>query len=188
MEAEKFVLYTVEDYLEAEKLREVHHEYPDGTVHAMSGGTLRHNDIAVSIASIFRRLFRGGPCRVNLADVKVRARTAFGEAFYHPDVVVACDPNDQREFFLENPTIIFEVLSPSTESVDQREKRFAYQTIPSLAHYVLVAQHAVLVEWFRREGDGWTRLLLTLAEDALDFPERGVTMTLSEVYEGIAFD
>lgn len=187
MEAEKFTLYSIDEYLEMEEKSEVRHEYLGGTFHAMSGASRRHNRIALNIASFLRGRFAGGPCEVYIEGVKVRIRTQVSDFFYYPDVVVGCDPADSHEFYLENPAILFEVTSPGTESTDRREKWLAYQTLESLQHYLIVSQEKPRIEWLRRSGDGWEVLTLTRPEDRLDFPELVAELTLAEVYEGIEF-
>ena len=188
MEAVKYDNCTPEAYLEAEKLSEVRHEYLAGTVHAMSGASRRHNRIALAIAAHLDRQVRGGPCEVYMEGVKVRIRTAINEFFYYPDVMLGCDPEDRHEFYLENPSLIFEVLSPSTDQIDRREKLLAYQTIPSLDHYLIVSQNERRVEWIRRDGKAWTATVLEATADRLVFEKHGIELTLAEIYEGIDFD
>ncbi len=187
MEAEKYTLITVEDYLEAEQRSEIRHEYLYGTIHAMAGGSRRHNQICLTIASVLQRKIGKGPCQTYMNDVKVRVRTRLGEIFYYPDVMVGCDPTDRNEFYLERPSILFEVTSPSTELTDRREKMTAYQSLASLDHYVIVSQEVRAVEWFRRVEDGWERVVLEEADDRLEFGPIGVAMSLGEIYEGVDF-
>lgn len=188
MEAEKYTLIAVEDYLDAEQRSEVRHEYLYGTIHAMAGGSKRHNAICLAIASAMQRRMGKGPCRTFIADVKLRVRTRLGEIFYYPDVMVGCDPTDRHDFYLERPSLLFEVTSPSTELTDRREKLTAYQSLASLGHYVIVSQETRSVEWFRRVEDGWERLFLKNPEDRLEFGEIGVGISVAEIYEGIDFD
>lgn len=185
MEAGKYTLFTVEDYLEAEQGSEVRHEYLYGTIHAMAGGSRRHNAICGQIYRLLASRLGRGPCRAFIADVKVLVRTRLGEIFYYPDVMVGCDPADRHDFYLERPSILFEVTSPSTEQTDRREKLTAYQSLASLDHYVIVSQETRSVEWFRRVEDGWERIVLKDADDRLEFGEIEVAISLGEIYEGI---
>lgn len=187
MEAEKYTLFTVEDYLEAEQGSEVRHEYLYGTIHAMAGGSRRHNQVCLAIASVLRRKIGKGSCQTYMNDVKVLVRTRLGEIFYYPDVMVGCDPADRHDFYLERPSILFEVTSPSTEQTDRREKLTAYQSLASLGHYVIVSQETRSVEWFRRVEDGWERIVLKDGDDRLEFGEIEVAISLGEIYEGIDF-
>lgn len=187
MEAENVVLISPEEYLESEKESEIKHEYLGGTVHAMSGASKQHNRIAGSIYRLLASKIGAGPCEPFIGDVKVHLKTAISEFFYYPDVVVGCDPEDNNEYYLENPAIIFEVLSPSTENIDRREKLLAYQSIESLEHYVIVSQEKMEIEWLHRSGEGWKVSKLIRPADALEFSEQGATLLLSEIYEGIDF-
>lgn len=188
MEAGKYTLFTVEEYLEAEQRSEIRHEYLYGTIHAMAGGSRRHNQICLAIASVLQRKIRKGSCQAYMNDVKVLVRTRLGEIFYYPDVMVGCDPTDRHEFYLERPSILFEVTSPSTEQTDRREKLTAYQSLASLEHYVIVSQDMRSAEWFRRAEGGWERIFLADPGDAVRFEGSGVELTLGEIYEGIDFE
>jgi len=185
MEAEKLHLQTVEDYLESEDGAEIRHEYLNGTIHAMSGASRRHNTISFRIARELDRQIAPGSCRIYMADVKVRVRTMAGDFFYYPDVMVGCDATDKHDYYLERPSVLFEVTSRSTEATDRREKLLAYQSLPSLEHYVIVSQERPALEWFRRSAEGWERLILSAPEDRIDFPSLGVSLTPGEIYEGI---
>lgn len=185
--AAQFQLYTAEEYLEEEASREVRHEYLGGTIHAMAGASRRHNEVVASILAHIRPQLKGGPCKVYHEAVKLYIKTSLSEYFYYPDVMVGCDPTDDHDYYLERPSILFEVLSPSTEQIDRREKLLAYQTIPTLRHYVVVAQEERRVEWLRREDNAWSLTVLTGPEDRIDFPEQGVSLTLAEIYDGIEF-
>lgn len=188
MEAEKYTLYKVDDYLEAEQRSEVRHEYLYGTIHAMEGGSRRHNQLCLAIASLLQRKMRKGPCETYMNDVKVLIRTPLGEIFYYPDVMVGCDPTDRNDYYLERPSVLFEVTSPSTELTDRREKLTAYQSLGSLEHYVIVSQDARSVEWFRRVEDGWERVVLKEDDEKLSFQNPEVDLSLAEIYESVAFD
>lgn len=174
------------DYLEGEKQSEVRHEYVDGQVYAMAGATKRHNEIAVNISTALRVASRGSLCKVYSSDVKVRAIRR--KIFYCPDVLVSCEPDEADDYYLENPCLIVEVLSDSTEKRDRSEKLLVYMNIPTLRTYLLVSQGKPEVEMFYREPDGrwWVQTFSGLeASMTLLCPE--TTLTLAEVYEGIAF-
>lgn len=129
---------SVQDYLEGERKSDVRHEYVGGRVYAMAGANDDHNRIGTNISGELLQRLRGKRCETFMADMKLKMPGS--EAFYYPDVLVACDPTDNATYFRERPTVIFEVLSPDTERTDQRERRFAYSLVPSLKVYVIVAQ------------------------------------------------
>ena len=171
------------EYLEGEKAAKVRHEYVDGDVYAMAGGTKAHNQVAGNFYGLLRACLRGTPCRVFIGDVKVHVAWDRRERFYYPDVVVGCEAGDIDPYVVEQPKLIVEVLSDSTERDDRSDKFYAYRRLPSLQEYVLVAQDVRRVEVYRR-GTGWD---LEVYENEDGFSLRGVGLdsTLAEVYEGV---
>jgi len=136
--AQQGPLFTPEEYEELEEHASERHEYHGGYVVAMSGGTLNHSQISGNIYAIVRAAVRGGRCRAFTEAVRVRA-TADDEVY--PDVSVTCDPRDLanlRRRAIEYPTLVVEVLSPSTAHYDQTGKFEQYRQIPTLREYVLV--------------------------------------------------
>lgn len=176
-----------EEYLEGEKVAEIRHEYLAGEVFAMAGASKTHHDIAFNIAAWLRSALRGKPCRTYMEGVKVRINPNRETLFYYPDVFVGCDPLDLHEYFSDYPIAIFEILSPETARYDQREKRFAYQTIEALQTYVLVDQHKVEICLWQRAGDDWEPLVLNAREDAVPLPGLNLALPVSEIYAGITF-
>ena len=107
------------EYLEGEKVARVRHEYVDGEVHAMAGGTKAHNEVAGNLYGLLRARLRGTPCRVFIGDVKVHVAWDWRERFYYPDVVVGCEAGDNEPYVVEQPKLVVEVLSDSTERDDR---------------------------------------------------------------------
>ncbi len=175
---------SVADYLAGEQVAEVRHEYVAGQVFAMVGATRGHNLVALNIASFLRRHLSGSPCSTYMSDMKVRIEAA--DAFYYPDVMVSCETLPLDAIYLEQPILIVEVLSPSTENIDRREKRLNYQKLPSLREYILVSPDVMQVEVYRRQGDGFSGL------DCYDSMDEAVALTsvdaripLAEIYAGV---
>jgi Uma2 family endonuclease len=178
-------LLTISEYLEGEELSQIKHEYLDGQVYAMSGASRNHNLIALNIASVIRNHLRGSNCRGFISDMKVKIEAQQSDIFYYPDVVVTCNPQDNHKLFLTSPCAIVEVLSPSTESIDRREKRLEYHHISSLQEYVLVSQTEMKVEIYRRDSAGkWSIKTLT-DNDSLELQSIDLTIPLSIVYEDV---
>lgn len=169
-----------QDYLAAERLSEVRHEYVDGEVFAMVGASRRHADIVANIGLAIRAAARRRGCDAYLNDVKVRVEAA--NAFYYPDVVATCAPGDDDPYVVHSPALIVEVLSESTEAVDRREKRVNYQKIPSLREIVLVAQLERRVEIYRRQPDGWTAETVTGGDLLLESVD--TVISLDDLYAG----
>ncbi len=147
----KLDVLSIADYLTLEERGNVRHEYVDGFVYNVVGGSARHNLIASTSLSRLRQHYRGKPCRVYMSDMKVQ----IGTKFYYPDVMVVCGEFDPTAKFETAPVLILEVLSESTEAKDRLEKLVAYQKLPSLQEYVLVAQDKVKIECYRRNDDAW---------------------------------
>ena len=175
-----------QEYLLGELTSEIRHEYVDGEVYAMAGAGEAHNLIALNVASKLRDFARGGPCRVFISDMKLHVQT--WKAYYYPDILVTCDPTDSHSHFKERPSLVVEVLSPSTESTDRREKMLAYRTLSSLKEYVLVATEKRLVEIYRRDGNDEWQLAAVSQDQSLLLESVGVSLTLDEIYEDVRLD
>jgi len=143
----------IEEYLTGEQLSEIRHEYIDGQVYAMGGASDRHGLIANALAFALTPAARRRRCQLFSADMKLRLSIADKTVFYYPDLLLSCDPSDRDAYFRCRPCLIVEILSESTERIDRREKLLAYQTLPSLREYLLVAQDCRRVEVYRRSLD-----------------------------------
>lgn len=151
---------TYADFVAFEAASETRHEWLDGIIYDMSGGTLTHSGLKVAVTGELQNLLRGKRCRVFDSDLAVRV-LATG-LFTYPDASVVCskpemDPENKNA--LTNPRVIVEVLSDSTESYDRGEKFAHYQRIPSLMEYVLVSQNEPCIEVYRRMTSGKWELL-----------------------------
>lgn len=178
---------SVEEYLEGEQRGDIRHEYIAGQVFAMAGASEAHNRIAGNLFFHLRAATRGTPCGVFISDMK--ARVAAHESFYYPDVLLTCAPDDADPFFKQAPCLIAEVLSPSTELTDRREKLIAYRALPSLRHYLLIAQDRRSVEHYARDADSGWRYRAYDVEGIieLDCPPLRPTLTLADLYEDVVF-
>jgi len=180
-------IFSVGEYLEAECKSEIRHEYLGGQVFTMAGGSKAHNIITLNIASRLRSLLRGNSCNVFMSDMKVKLKAANQNKtiFYYPDVLITCNPEDRDKYFVNYPCAVFEVLSPSTEVSDRREKLFNYQTIGSLQEYVLVSQDKIKVEVYRQDlQGGWTMEVLR-SEDTLVLNSINISLSMTDIYEDI---
>lgn len=162
---------SVSDYLAAEETSRERHEFIGGEIHAVTGGTMRHNRVALNTATALQRCFDGTPCQVFISDMKLYV--AAMDAVYYPDVFVHCGAAAAGgDRLASDATIVVEVLSDSTESIDRREKLAAYRRLPGLRLYLLVSQSEQSVEAHARDAAGnWaaTRYVKgeTLVDDAL---------------------
>jgi Uma2 family endonuclease len=188
MSAQRKPTYTPEEYLALERAAEYRSEYLDGEIFAMAGASEAYNLIAANIIRHLGNQFEGGPCRVYTNDMRVRVTP--GRMYTYPDVVAVCGPrqfaDDQRDTLL-NPTVVFEVLSPSTEAYDRGEKFARYWRLASLTDYVLVAQDQMRVEHFTRQGDGWFVTAAGSPEDTIRLTALGAELTVRAIYENVEF-
>ncbi len=175
------VLISVEDYIEGEQHSDVRHEYYAGRVEAMAGASDSHGDIVANFHLQLGWHLRDKPCRTFIADMKVHIRSADEDWFYYPDIVVSCDRAGQHRFYCDTPSIIVEVISPSTERMDRETKFFAYSLLPSLHTYILAAQDKREVVIYHRPNGEWRRTVLT-GSDTLAIPELEFTVSLDAIY------
>lgn len=178
---------TVEEYLELEAKSKVKHEFFDGEIIAMAGAKRSHS---LAAGNIFRQIANQlveKDCEVHQSDIKVKVRD---NHFVYPDVVAACGELDWEsgETVLLNPTVVFEVLSKSTEARDRGEKAQDYRRLPTLTDYLLVSQKEMLIEHFSRQNDGsWKLVEYRTADDVIRIESIGCAFTLENAYHGITF-
>lgn len=176
---------TVEDYLAGEETSPVKHEYVAGEVFAMAGASEAHATIALNLAALLRAHVRGGPCRVYIADMKLRVAPA--HAFFYPDVFVTCAAADAAEPLVkQQASLVIEVLSESSEGYDRGAKFAAYRRLASLTEYVLIDSRARSVEVFRRHPEGWI-LQPVPADGRLELASVGFGCGVDAIYEDVAF-
>lgn len=180
----KYISY--EEYAELEEGSEVKHEWIDGQMIPMAAVTLRHGQLQTNLTVALVTALGRRPCRVLPSDVRNRVQ-ATGLGTY-PDLSVVCgrpvtDPRDVRS--LVNPTVLFEVLSQTTESYDRGEKFRHYQKMPSLQEFVLVNQDRIRMERYRRAPEGGWHYALLESGETLELSSIGVSLSLDVVYEGV---
>lgn len=176
----KLLFLSVEEYLAGELESDVKHELVGGRVYAMVGTSNVHNEIALALASALRLHVRGGPCRTYMSDMKVRVE----DDFYYPDIVVSCTAKTGSFYFITDPILIVEVLSPTTERQDRLEKCLAYQRLDTLQEYVLLAQDKLRAEVHRRRDGGWELERYGHSDD-LRLESVDLTLPLAEIYQDV---
>jgi Uma2 family endonuclease len=177
--------FTPQEYLARERAsRDSKCEYVNGRIYAMGGASLPHNQIVFNLAGELRNQIRGGPCRAFVNDMRVKVPQT--EMYTYPDVVVVCGEarlEDDHFDTLLNPTILIEVLSPSTERYDRGDKWAHFRLIESLQMYVLVAQDQARVETFTRRGEEWIFAEVSGEEAVLTLEAAGCSIPLGAIYE-----
>ena len=177
---------TEEEYLRLERAAETKSEFVDGEIFAMSGGTLPHGMLAMRWGGEILAKLKGRNCYVYSSDVKIRTRRS--GSYVYPDVSVVCGkPQTHRnaDDILTNPTVVIEVLSPSTKGYDRGKKFSLYREIPSLRDYILVHADAVLVEQYSRQPESWLFREYSGVESSVRIASIDCTVALKDVYDGV---
>jgi len=175
---------TFEQYLVLEQDSDVRHEFSDGKLIPVEATTKTHNKIKRNlIRQIETPTFDAGACE--LFDENVLTQLTEGKKYVYPDIVVSCDPDDTDPLIVTSPTIIIEILSPSTKKYDKTVKFFAYQRIPTIQQCIFVAQDSVEIKSFERSGNQWVLTTLESLEDVLEIPHLNLSISLANVYVNI---
>lgn len=189
--SQKILTYvSAEEYLRRERQAEYKSEYLNGEMFAMSGASRAHNLITTNIGAELNRQLRGKPCEAYISDMRVKVRQ--NGLYTYPDVVVVCgEPQfeDNELDTLLNPTLLVEVLSPTTERYDRIAKTSYYRTIDSLAEHVLVAQHEVRLEQYVKQPDGqWSLIEYTTLDTIAELESIPCSLPLKDAYDKVIFD
>jgi Uma2 family endonuclease len=189
--------HTVEEYLALERLSEERHEYLDGLIYAMAGESPEHGIVCVNLTRIVSTQLLGTPCQVFSKDMKVRSgpdprsRRLTKGLFSYPDLIVVCGEfqfHDKHRDVLLNPTVIIEVLSPTTEAFDRGEKFWRYRThLPSLKDYVMVAQSIPMIDHYVHRDGEWVLSTVSGLESSLKIASIDCSLSLADVYDRISF-
>jgi len=171
-----------EDYIAGERDVEIRSEYVDGQVYAMAGASEAHNTIAGSLYAPIENTLRDG-CRAWQSDMKVIGENHGKHFSYYPDIMAACGENEGDQYVRTNPILIIEVLSPSTQRVDMKEKFDNYRSIESLLEYVIVSQDVPLIRIFRRRN-AWS-VESFYADDTFELESVDLTLDVAHVYRRV---
>lgn len=178
------------EYLRRERQSETKSEYLAGQVHQMAGASERHNLITVNVGFQLHGQLRQRPWRIYASNMRVKISQS--GAYTYPDVTVVCDAprfEGERRDTLLNPTVIIEVLSPSTERYDRGQKFQLYRSIESLTEYLLIAQDAQRVEHYVRQSDGqWLLSEASEPDQTIHLPTIRCDLLLADVYDKVEFD
>ncbi len=174
---------SVEEYFALEENSpDTRYEYIDGYVYMMSGGSANHAAIGGNIYTILKGLLRGGPCRVYNSDVRVKVSE---DRYFHPHVTVTCDQQDRGTTqLIRSPRVVVEVLSPSTEVIDRREKLRLYLAYPTIEEYLLVDSRSIRVERYRKVQQRW--MFDAFEEgDIVEIASLNVSFPIADAYEDV---
>jgi Uma2 family endonuclease len=177
------VRYPFAEYVRFERTSNVKHEYLEGHIYAMAGGTPEHAALAAAVSGILFAQLRGKACRPYSSDLRVRA----GKLVTYPDVSIICgpvmgDPEDPNTAL--NPIVVVEVTSPTTEAYDRGEKLEHYKTVDTLQNIVFVAHAERRLEVWRRAGGAWHKAEARSGEE-VSLPAVGCTLAVDAVYAAV---
>jgi Uma2 family endonuclease len=174
--------YTIDEYWrQVGAFPEYKYEYIDGDIRMMTGGSLAHSQIGVNISHLLVAASGSQECNVYGSDAALQLTE---DRVYYPDVSVSCDPADwTRRKALEAPSVVVEVMSPSTEKTDRTEKLDAYQRYPTIQEILLVDSRRCQVKHYHRAGVyKWEEFLYEYEDDVIDLESIGVSFTVREIY------
>lgn len=177
-----------EEYLKGELIGDIRHEYVNGAIYAMSGGTENHNLITQNVSREFVNQLkkRQSPCKTFSENMKIRENKDTTQFFY-PDVFVICDKHkDDNVYSKHSPIIIVEVLSKSTKKYDLTTKKLYYFNIASLQEYVVIEQDICRIEVFRKK-DNWTSSSYFI-DDEIFFESIKVSVSVVDIYYQVEND
>jgi len=190
MEAQKLTNLSYRDYINVEETTGIRHEYHNGTVVAMSGGTIEHSIISGNVFALFKNILREKKkgCKPLNSDAKLHVEAS--NKFLYPDIMVICGEFEKSQSEVSsvvNPTVVFEVLSKSTEAYDRGDKFYFYRQIPSLKEYILIDQYNPLVDIYSKQGDLWGIKRVEGLNNRLEVTSLDSYINLNEVYEDLTF-
>jgi Uma2 family endonuclease len=174
----------LEEFFEFEEQSTVQHEYVNGAVFAMSGVSLVHQQICHRLVMAFGNHLTRGSCQVFSGGTQLLIQRSASEICYYPDIMVDCRREAWGRHFVRSPTLVLEILSPSTQLTDRREKLLNYRLIDSVEEYVLVAQDSHRLTIYRR-ADGWRPQVCAGVDAAGEFRSIDLVVPLREIYNDI---
>jgi Uma2 family endonuclease len=187
MVSQPVTFLTPEQYLQLERAVPERHEYVEGEMVAMSGGSPAHSRIAANLIRKLPLNNGGRNCSIFTSDLRVSVH--WTRLITYPDVTVIrgnLEYADEKRDTVTNPTLLVEVLSPSTEVHDRGRKADLYRFIPSLREFLLIGQSPVLIDHYKRWPDGsWQVIALRELSDVLQLDSLGCSFPVTEVYAGI---
>jgi Uma2 family endonuclease len=181
--------YTAEEYLTLERSASYKSEFHDGQIHAMTGANRNHNLVSGNICGELSLQLKKRPCEVYINDMRIKATQA--RSYHYPDIVVVCGTPQFEDAFVDtllNPTLLIEVLSPSTEAYDQGGKFSHYRKIATLREYLLVSQDEAIIERYIRQGDVWILTEAIGLEASMPLESIDCVLGLRKVYDKVLDD
>ncbi|GBF55948.1 hypothetical protein N0824_03834 [Microcystis sp. 0824] len=180
----------LEEYRNLETSAETKHEYHDGEIIEMTGGSINHNSILINLIVLLKLVLRGTNYRLQSSDLRLWI-PQYNRGLYPDLMLIAGEPllSDNRNDEILNPCLIIEVLSPSTSGYDRGDKFRYYRSIPQLNQYLLVSQGEILIESYSKTSENnWLLQEYTPARGIISLDSLGISLNLADIYEGIDFN
>jgi Uma2 family endonuclease len=172
---------TLEEFFEFDERSPLRHEFINGVVFAMLGPSLNHNRIINNLEAPIRNHLKQGPCEAFTSEVKLVIRRATNEVVYSPDLIVDCRPDTRDPSFVQDPKLLVEVLSPSTQLIDRREKLQNYRLIDSVEEYVIISQDECRVVVYPR-AERWKPRVYAGLDTAVELRSIDLAVPLTDLY------
>jgi Uma2 family endonuclease len=180
--------YTPEEYLQLERESEIRHEYRDGEIVPMTGGTANHNSIFLNLCVALKLGLRGQNYKVFGGDLRLWIPEY--QLYTYPDaMVIQGEPvfQDNRQDTVTNPCLIIEVLSKSTQNYDRSDKFKFYRSMPSFQEYLLINQYQIELEHYTKTAEGWLLRDYTAETQQIKLASVGLELSIADLYEGVNF-
>jgi Uma2 family endonuclease len=179
--------FTPEEYFAWEEQQLERHEYIDGEVYAMSGGTVTHSQIASNFNRLLGNHLRGSGCKTLNSDCRVKVLEM--DKYIYPDVSVTCDERDKTSTqYITHPCLLIEVLSPGTEAYDRGNKFKLYRRNPSLQEYILVSAETIEIELFRKTQTNDWQIINYQVGDVVELKSINLSIPIEQIYDDIDFE
>jgi Uma2 family endonuclease len=186
---QKIHYYTPEEYLALEEASEERHEYHDGEIFAMAGGSFEHGRIVSNMNRLLGNALHGSKCSTFDSTVKIKVEST--RSYVYPDITVICgkiEHDTDQKTVAKNPLLLVEVLSESTSGYDRGLKYYKYKQLPSLEVYILIEQSFALVDVFRKAEDGeWKSKSYFGLDAVVEVPVFGFKIPVAEIYNNVPF-
>jgi len=180
--------WTVEEYLAYDEESDIRHEFIDGEIYAMSGGTDNHTLITTNISGMLWQATKSSKCRARVGEMRIKIND---DTYFYPDITVTCGGSkyeDDNHTMLLNPTVIIEVTSKSSETFDKGLKSELYRSLDSVQAYLVIDQHRVFAQLSTRQDDGWFLREFKQIEQSIPLKAINVDLPLRDVYLDVTFD
>ena len=181
---ENFPQLTPKEYFAWEEKQLEKHEYIEGQVYAMSGGSVNHGRIAIRFTTMFDSHLEGSSCIIGNSDIKVKMVRS--ENYTYPDASVTCDDRDKTTTqYITYPCLIVEVLSPSTEAYDRGGKFRLYSNNPLLQDYLLVSSTSIEIDLYHKKDNGEWIIINYKEGDMIELKSINLTFAIAQIYRGL---